>query len=137
MPINVLALDVGGRRIGMARGDTDVKVPRLLPTLEMTDDLFDKLTEIVTYEGIDVIVVGYPRNLSGQATEQTNIIVGFADQLRQKVGVTVEFQDESLTSVRAEEVLQARGQPYTRADIDAESAAIILADYLEQVHEAR
>ena len=44
------------------------------------------------------------------------------------------FQDESVTSVIAEERLQSRKKAYTKADIDAEAAAIILQDYLEAPH---
>ena len=129
---NVLALDVGGRRIGMAVGDTEVKVPRILPTLEASDNLFEQLTDIVTYEGIDTIVIGYPRNLAGEKTEQTTITETFAEEVRKHIDVPVSFQDESLTSIRAEEILQLRGKPYQKADIDAEAAAIILQDYLER-----
>lgn len=129
---NVLALDVGGRRIGMAVGDTEVKVPRILPTIEASDNLFEQLTDIVTYEGIDAIVIGYPRNLSGEKTEQTTITETFAEEVKKHIDVPVSFQDESLTSIRAEEILRERGKPYAKADIDAEAAAIILQDYLER-----
>ncbi len=40
-------------------------------------------------------------------------------------------QDESLTSVMAEEVLKSHKKPYTKGDIDAQAATIILQDYLE------
>lgn len=129
---NVLALDVGGRRIGMAVGDTEVKVPRILPTIEVSDKLFEQLTDIVTYEAVDTIVIGYPRNLSGEKTDQTAITETFAGEVKKHFDVPVLFQDESLTSIRAEEILQQRGKPYLKADIDAESAAIILQDYLER-----
>lgn len=130
--INVLALDVGGRRIGMAVGDTDMKIPRILPTMEVTDGVFGQITDIITYEGVDAIVVGYPRNLSGEATEQTATIEKFADELKQHIDIAIEFQDESLTSIRAEELLRQRGKPYSKSDIDAEAAAIILHDFLER-----
>jgi putative Holliday junction resolvase len=130
--INVLALDVGGRRIGMAVGDTEMKIPRILPTMEVSDGVFEQITDIITYEGVDTIVVGYPRNLSGETTEQTRITEQFADELKQHIDIAVEFQDESLTSIRAEELLRQRGKPYVKADIDAEAAAIILHDFLER-----
>ena len=129
---NVLALDVGGRRIGMAVGDTEVKVPRILPTVDASDGVFEQLTDIVTYEGIDIIVIGYPRNLSGGKTDQTAITEVFAEEVKKRIDVPVSFQDESLTSIRAEEILRQRGKPYAKGDIDAEAAAIILQDYLER-----
>ena len=130
--INVLALDVGGRRIGMAVGDTEMKIPRILPTLEVSDGVFEQITDTITYEGVDTIVIGYPRNLSGEVTEQTKITEQFATELKQHIDISVEFQDESLTSIRAEEILRERGKPYSKPDIDAEAAALILQDYLER-----
>lgn len=130
--INALALDVGGRRIGMAVGDTEIKVPRILPTLTVDNHVFEQLTDIVTYEGVDTIVIGYPRNLSGETTEQTLITETFVTSLKQHIDIPVEYQDETLTSIRAEEILRQRGKPYEKSDIDAESAAIILQDFLER-----
>lgn len=129
----VLALDVGDKRIGMAIADDKTKIPRLLPTIEVTDQIFEQIAELVTYEGIDQIVVGYPRNLSGEPTEQTAKVTSFVEQLNQAVVTPTVYQDESLTSVRAEEILRSRGRPYTKSDIDAEAAALILHDYLEQL----
>lgn len=128
---NLLALDVGEKRIGMAVADTAVKIPRLLPTLDNDDGLFANLSELVEKEQISQIIVGYPRNLAGETTAQTEIIEQFIDKLRSELDLPIYPQDESLTSVKAEKRLQERKKPYNRADIDAESAYIILQDYLE------
>ena len=45
--------------------------------------------------------------------------------------VKIAFQDESLTSVMAEQRLIAHKKPYSTGDIDSQAAAIILQDYLE------
>lgn len=128
---NVLALDFGEKRVGMAVANNEVKVPRILPTLIVDDTLHEQIRDTVTYEGIDTIVVGYPRNLSGEATAQSATVEAFVGTLKEIVGIPVVTQDESLTSIRAEEILRERGKPYSKADIDAESAALILQDYLE------
>ena len=47
------------------------------------------------------------------------------------IGPKIEFQDESLTSVIAEQQLISYKKPYTKGDIDAQAAAIILQDYIE------
>jgi RNase H-fold protein (predicted Holliday junction resolvase) len=44
----------------------------------------------------------------------------------------LEFQDESLTSVQAENLLKSYKKPYSKGDIDMNAAAIILSDYLEE-----
>ena len=48
-----------------------------------------------------------------------------------RLKVPYSFQDESLTSVMAETRLSADRKPYTKADIDAQAAVMILQDYLE------
>ena len=53
-----------------------------------------------------------------------------------KGAADIVYQDESLTSVMAEEKLKSSGKPYEKADIDALAAALILQDYLETHHAA-
>lgn len=87
--------------------------------------------EIISYEDIDVVVVGYPRNQSGEPTKQTEYVEAFANLLID-IAPTIVFQDESLTSVKAEETLKRQGKPFEKGDIDALAASFILEDYLEQ-----
>ena len=59
---------------------------------------------------------------------------GFAKKLIETIpGARFKFQDESLTSVMAEERLKSSKKRYERGDIDAEAAAIILQDFLESL----
>lgn len=125
-----LALDIGEKRIGVAIGDNDVRVAMPFETIEVDDNVLRRIAEIVLKEAIDIIVIGYPRNQAGEATAQTAYVEQFAEQLKDFVPHIV-YQDESLTSVLAEEQLKSYGKPYTKGDIDAQAAAIILQDYLE------
>ncbi len=129
---NYLAIDVGSRRIGVAVADDVIKIARPLLTLQMTDKSVEDIVAIAKDEKCAVIVIGYPRNQSGEATAQTEYVEKFADQIKaQFTGETV-YQDESLTSVIAEERLALRQKRYDKSDIDAEAACIILTDYLER-----
>lgn len=131
---NVLALDVGTKRIGVAVADTIVPIARPLTTLAVDGTEVDQIQKIVTNQLIETIVVGYPRNQSGDPTAQTAIAEEFAGKLD---GIaTIVFQDESLTSVIAEDRLKASKKPYDKADIDVQAAVIILQDYLETHHVA-
>lgn len=126
----ILALDVGERRIGVARGDTMIKIAVPLTTVLVDGTELGQIRKLIADERADVLVVGYPRNQSGDATAQTAYVESVAEQLRGDIEMV--YQDESLTSVIAEQRLVARGKPYDKAAIDAEAAAIILQDYLEQ-----
>ncbi len=127
----LMALDVGAARIGVALADTDVRIAIPFGTVEVDGNELKEVAYIVARESIDTIVVGYPRNQSGEATQQTAYVETFAEQLTDMASNIV-FQDESLTSVLAEQRLKDRGGSYTKGDIDAEAAVIILQDYVEQ-----
>ncbi len=126
----IVGLDVGEKRIGVAVADVSVRIAVPFATIEVNGDEITAITEIVLKEGADTIVVGYPRNQSGEATAQTNYVELFAEQLKD-IEAAVVFQDESLTSVLAEQQLAAHKKPYSKGDIDAQAAAIILQDYIE------
>lgn len=124
-----LCLDVGERRIGVAVGDSGVRIAVPFAAVEVDGTEVQKIAEIYLKERATAIVVGYPRNQSGEATAQTAYVERFAGALKEFA--TVIFQDESLTSVLAEQQLLASKKPYSKGDIDAQAAALILQDFLE------
>jgi len=126
---SILALDVGTKRIGVAAADTAVPIALPLATIDVDGSEVEKLTTLARERGVSMVVVGYPRNQSGEATDQTGLVEAFAEQLKPVMNIV--FQDESLTSVMAEDRLKASGKPYEKGDIDAMAATIILQDYLE------
>jgi len=126
-----VSLDVGERRIGVAVADDAVRIAVPFETVEVDGNEIARILAIVIQENASTIVVGYPRNQSGEPTAQTAYVETFVRQLRDS-DATIVFQDESLTSVMAEQQLKAQKRPYEKGDIDAYAAAIILQDYLEQ-----
>jgi putative Holliday junction resolvase len=126
----LVALDIGEKRIGVAVGDSEVSIAIPLDTIKVDGNELKVIANIVIEQEANTIIVGYPRNQSGEPTKQTEFVENFAKQLTNIVDNIV-FQDESLTSVLAEEQLTASERPYSKADIDAQAAAIILQDYLE------
>lgn len=131
---SLVCLDVGERRIGVALAETAVRIAVPYDTIDVDGSEIRQIAEVVVREGAQVIVVGYPRNQQGEATAQSAYVEAFAAKL-EDIGKVV-FQDESLTSVLAENRLKSRGKPYAKGDIDKEAAVIILQDYLEQHYAA-
>lgn len=129
---NLLALDVGEKRIGMAMADTGVKIAVPFGYLENTESVMTQLAEVLLRHDIDTVVVGYPRNQSGEPTAQTAFFEAFvADMTELEIDADIVYQDESLTSVQAEQRL---GRVKDKGEIDAEAASIILQDYLEATY---
>ena len=128
--ISLVCLDVGEKRIGVAIGDNSVRIAVPLETVEVDGNEINNIEKIINDEQADILVIGYPRNQSGEATAQTKFVEDFSKQL-EKIDIKIVFQDESLTSVMAEQRLVSFKKPYSKADIDAQAASIILQDYIE------
>ncbi|HCZ28335.1 TPA: Holliday junction resolvase RuvX [Candidatus Saccharibacteria bacterium] len=126
-----LGLDVGTVRIGVALADDIVRIAIPYGTLDVDGNELREIARLVIDNNISHIVVGYPRNQAGEPTAQSRLVEAFSENLKD-MAPHLEFQDESLTSVLAEDRLKKRGDAYTKGDIDAEAATIILQDYLEQ-----
>lgn len=125
-----LGLDIGQKRIGLSVGDSIARLAQPLATLIVDGHEIAALQKIIETHDITDLVVGLPRNQQGETTAQTDFVRQYAGQHLQPLKPHLHWQDESVTSVIAEERLQARKKSYTKADIDAEAAAIILQDYL-------
>ena len=128
---SLLALDVGEKRIGVAIANTKIRIAIAYDCIEVDGSEIDRLQSLVNEEAIDTIVIGYPRNQSGEPTAQTQFVEDFAKKI-EPLGREVIFQDESLTSVKAEEQLKAQGKPYSKGEIDSLAASFILEDYMEE-----
>ena len=132
--LKLMALDVGIKRIGIALADSFIKIAIPFTTVEVNDGVesaVEQIIEIISKEEIDIIVVGLPRNQSGEETSQTAYTKEFVKNFEYSVD-KICFQDESLTSIQAEERLKSYGKPYSKGDIDMNAASIILQDYLEE-----
>lgn len=126
----ILALDVGAARIGLALASRAARLASPYKTIANTPDSIAQLRAICEQEDVREIVIGLPRGMSGQETAQTAAVREYGEQLAPALPLPVHWQDETLTSVKAEEELENRGRPYQKADIDALAATYILEDYL-------
>jgi putative Holliday junction resolvase len=127
----LLALDYGGARVGVALASLAARLPQPLITLANDAQLIDTIKELAKREEAVAFVVGLPRNLSGEDTEQTRIVRQFVDQLAH-YGIPIYLQDEVGTSQQAEAELRARRKPFAKGDIDALAACLILENYLRE-----
>lgn len=131
--MKLIALDVGSKRIGVAKADSSVRIAIPYSAVEVDGTEFKKIASLARAWDINSFVIGLPRNSQGEETEQSRYVRKFAQQLKREIeGAKVCFQDESLTSVEAEKRLKNRKKGYKKGDIDSEAAAIILQDFLEQ-----
>lgn len=130
--MKILSLDVGEKRIGVAKVDSSTRIAVPVGYVEVNGSEWQEIVRIAMLNNTKFFVLGLPRSNEGNETAQTLYVRNFAKKLVEKLpGAKVRFQDESLTSVMAEERLKKRGKSYEKGDIDAEAAAIILQDFVE------
>jgi len=84
-------------------------------------------------DGLEAVVIGWPRRLDGSATDQTKHVEAFARAIEAQIAVPVVLQDERLSSHEAETRLAVRESDWRKrkAKLDAAAAAIILQDFLD------
>jgi putative pre-16S rRNA nuclease len=130
--MRILALDVGKRRIGIAVSDELGITARPLTTIERNKEAASKILKILTDMSVKLLLIGLPLHLGGQEGEQTKDVRKFAEKLSQS-SVPIEFVDERLSTVEAQERLAQRGAGWKKdkIKIDEIAAAVILEAYLK------
>jgi putative Holliday junction resolvase len=114
----VLAFDFGEKRIGVAVGEWQLLQAHPLTTLhgEANAERFTAIAALIEEWQPASLVVGRPLSLDGTAHAMTARCTRFANQLRGRFGLDVEYAEERLSSVEAAERLRAAGhRPAQRA----------------------
>ena len=135
--MKIIGLDVGTVRIGVARADTATKIAIPDGFINVNGQEISEIQRKLGLYNSNILVMGMPRSNNGNQTAQSEFVKQFARQVAATIpGLKIYFQDESLTSVEAERRLKARKNNYQKGEIDAESASIILQDFIERMQVA-
>ena len=136
-PGRLMALDIGSKRIGVALSDPTQTLARGLQVIHRRSRRKDMqaIASLAKEHDVTRIVVGHPRHLDGSVGDQARRIEVYAAELKEVVEIPVVLWDESLSTVRAQEVMIEAGRKWRerKARIDAVAAAAILQDYLDSV----
>ena len=137
--ISALGLDVGRKRMGVAGCDGTGLIATGITTIRRTSFQQDiaQLQTIVKERQAQLLVVGLPYSMNGSIGFQGREIQRYAQRLSQTLELPVEYVDERLTSVQAEEMLKAANiSPSQNKDlIDRKAAALILQQWLDERRE--
>ena len=123
---NALGLDVGDVRIGVARINHIAQIAEPLVVLKNDDTFGQQLRKLLDEHSIDLIVVGLPRNMSGEKTKQTLVVEDFVRENLEDLELKYVFQDETLSTVEAELRIPKRSEHLK----DAYAACVILEDFI-------
>jgi putative Holliday junction resolvase len=135
----VLAFDFGEKRIGVAVGERELGQAHPLTTIrgEANAERFAAIAALIGEWQPTSLVVGLPVALDGTAHAMSARCIRFANQLRGRFGLAVEYAEERLSSVEAEERLRDCGNKAksAREHLDALAAQIILQCFFERISE--
>ena len=131
----ILAIDYGEKRTGIAVTDVLQIIAGGLTTVP-TVDLMDFLIKYVETEPVERILVGHPKQMNNEDSENMKRIVPFVNSLKKKMpSIPIELVDERFTSVLAHQAMIDGGLKkmarQNKALVDEISATIILQSYLE------
>ena len=133
-----MALDLGGRRIGVAVSDPTGILASPADTIQRARQRSTDhraIEALVADLGAQRVVVGLPLSLDGRAGPAARAALEEVDQLRAVLSVPVETWDERLTTVSADRALRAGGSrrraPARRQVIDQTAAAVLLQSWLD------
>ena len=139
--MRVLGIDYGARRIGLALSDATATLASPWRMIDRPPSEAETMRILIAEiaalqqddDGLEAVVVGWPRRLDGSPTDQTAIVETFAQSLGATLAVPVILQDERLSSTEAESRLARRERDWRKRKqrLDAAAAAVILQDYLD------
>ncbi len=132
--MKMLGIDYGDRYVGFAECDDSEILAYPLRSVKVRSmrEAVDVAARIAAEGGARLIVIGLPLMPDGAEGDRAGKTRAFGRVLERVAGLPVEYSDERLTTVQAEEYLAENGikkrdmKKYT----DAASAQIILADYI-------
>ncbi len=131
----VLAVDYGKKRTGLAVTDPLQLIANGLTTVD-TQVLADYIVNYVRREQVERIVVGQPKQMSGDLSENMQRVSLFTDRPKKLLpDVPIEYFDERFTSVLAHRAMLDGGlkkkDRRNKALVDEISATIILQGWME------
>jgi len=134
-----MGLDYGSKTIGVAISDALGLTAQPIETIERSGEnklrrSLARIAEIVREKDIKKIVVGLPINMDGRSGERAALTLEFVEKLKLRVDIPIVMQDERLTTVEADEILDESGvkKQDRKQFIDQIAAGIILKEYMEK-----
>ena len=135
--VRYLGVDYGDSRIGLALSDPDGKMafPHGVVAGTSPTEAVDAVAAVAREHGVDAIVVGRPRGLSGEAGPAEKKVNRFAGRLSSR-SLRVVLWDERFTTHGARASLDQQGlsAKQQRPVIDQVAATLILQSYLDHIN---
>lgn len=137
--MRILGLDYGSKTVGVALSDATCLIAQPLETIERKQEnklrqTYARIEALVVEHDVDKIVLGLPKMMNNTEGPRVQATREFAENLEWRTGLPIIFEDERLTTVEANRILEATGVCVSgrKEHIDKMAAAIILQSYLDR-----
>lgn len=132
----ILGIDVGGKRVGLARTDLLRTAANPVGTYSPEDSFLEVDRQIRDEGPVIAIVVGWPLTPQGEATNATHLAGDYIRYLEKRYSdITIYKMDERYSSKEAMEAMKqagiSKGRREKKGRLDQASAALILQQFLE------
>lgn len=138
----ILAIDYGDKKFGLAISDSKGVLASPLDVLKVTknrniDSILEDILLIVEEYRIKTILLGKPQSFENTYKKTEKKIENFAKKLSELISIPIIFQDESYSTIQAQNMLLSLGQntKSSRGKIDMISATMFLQDFLNSEKE--
>lgn len=135
----VMGIDYGDVRMGVALSDITHLIASGLETYTRKTNRIDlaHLSDLIEKNNVGLVVFGLPLNMDGSAGVRVVKTKSFAEKLRELTGVEIEYFDERLSSVEADDILMSAGlrRDKRKEKIDMIASTLILQGYLDYIRE--
>lgn len=139
MPENrgrLIGIDVGGKRVGLARSDPFKSFASTIGTFSPDESLLEIERQIETSGPVIGFVVGWPLTPQGDRTHATGLVEVYIKKLKKRFPeVETHLIDERYSSRDARRILVESGVPKKKRSkkgrVDQAAAAYLLQQFLE------
>ena len=126
----ILAIDPGGRRMGLAVSDELGITAQGLETFDTrTGDFLDHISGLIGSYRVGRVVVGYPISMSGRPNETSRMAKALAVEIGARFDLDVVLWDERLSSAEARRTLA--GRKADKKTVDKIAAVLILQGFMD------
>jgi putative Holliday junction resolvase len=135
--MKAIALDLGTKTVGVALSDPSGFLASPLVTLrfesEDYDDALNQVEDLLNQNPVDVIILGFPKNMDGTVGYSGERSLFFKEEMEQFTQIPIVLWDERLTSVAAHKILHSNNQKQKKhkAVVDQVAAVQMLQEYLD------
>ncbi|HIY61180.1 MAG TPA: Holliday junction resolvase RuvX [Candidatus Eisenbergiella pullistercoris] len=136
--MRIMGLDFGSKTVGVAVSDPLLLTAQGIEIIRRKEEnklrrTLARIEELIREYGVELIVLGLPKNMNDTEGERVAATKEFAEKLERRTALPVIFRDERLTTVAADRAMMEAGirRENRKEHVDRIAAVLILQEYLD------